>query len=285
MGYGDRKGQTLLMSGHITAVGTSFSEGGSPALEVSGLDAAYRLSLGNSDRQMEKATIADMVSRIAADNGFRARVSGPPGAPRTLVNNFDSDLAYLISLSTQASKDRKFEFYARPSSSGDTLHFGPRDTSAEPIATLTWGVDLLSFTPEVALGKQVSKVVVHASDELTREKIVGTATREASGSDGKSGGDTVKEVTGKEVVHHVREPMKSQEEADERAAALLAEMAQSYVGGSGETFGLPELLPDTWIELAGLGKPFAKTFYVSGAVHEFGATGYRTRFTVERTAL
>ena len=47
----------------------------------------------------------------------------------------------------------------------------------------------------------------------------------------------------------------------------------------------PELLPDTNIALKGLGKQFSKTYYVSKTVHRFDASGYRTRFTVERTAI
>ena len=36
MGYGDRRAAAVLFSGFITDVGTSFAEGGSPELEVSG---------------------------------------------------------------------------------------------------------------------------------------------------------------------------------------------------------------------------------------------------------
>jgi phage protein D len=286
MGYGDRAAQSLLMSGYITSVATGFAEGGSPTLEVSGMDATYRMGLGNQIEQMEQATVQDMVTRIAGENGLRASVAGIRGAPTTLGPNMESDLAYLARLAAEFSTgSEKFEFYARATKTADELYFGPRQMKSEPVATLTWGMDLLGFRPEIALGEQVSKIIVLAWDGVAREKITGVATREPGDSDGKSGGSALKEAIGKEVIFHIRQPVKSQKEADDLAASELAKRAQSYVGGSGETFGLPRLLPDTRVTLAGIGKPFARTFYVSKTVHQFDGSGYRTRFTVERTAL
>lgn len=286
MGYGDRKAQKLLISGYITAVSTGFSEGGSPTLEVSGFDSTHLLSLGNKEWHAEKVTVLDMVSRIASASGLSAQVAGTAGAPATLDSNLQSDLAYLRQLADEFSTtQQKFEFYALPSTSGDKLHFGPRQIKSEPVALLTWGVDLLRFAPVVELGEQVSRVVVLGSDEAAGKKIVGIATREPGGSGGTSGGAALKTAFGKEAVLHLRYPVKTKQEADDRAASELAQRAQSYVGGTGETFGLPELVPDTNVQLKGLGSRFSKTFYVSKAVHRFDTSGYRTNFTVERTAM
>lgn len=286
MGHGDGKAQKLLVSGYITGVGTGFAEGGSPTLKVSGVDSTYLLTLGNRQWHAEQVTVLDMVSKIAAASGLSAQVEGTPGTPATLGSNLQTDLAYLGELAHEFSTtQQKFEFYARATGSGDRLHFRPRQVKSEPVARLTWGVDLLSFDPEITLGEQVSKVVVHGWDEVAGKEIVGTATREPGGSGGTSGGAALKKAFGKEAELHLRHPVKTKQEADDRAASELARRAQSYVAGSGETFGLPDLLPDTTVELRGLGSRFSKTFYVSKTVHRFDASGYRTRFTVERTAM
>jgi phage protein D len=286
MGYGDSKAQKLLISGYITAVATGFSEGGSPTLEVSGVDSTYLLALGNKQWHAEKVTVLDMVSKIASANGMSAQVEGTAGTPATLGSNLQTDLAYLGELASEFSTtQQKFEFYARASTSGDKLHFGPRKVKSDPVATLTWGVELLSFEPEITLGEQVSEVVVHGWDEVAAKEILGKATREPGGSGGTSGGAALKKAFGKDAVLHLRYPVKTKQEADDRAASELARRAQSYVGGGGETFGLPDLLPDTTVKLKGLGSRFSKTFYVSKTVHQFDASGYRTRFTVERTAM
>ena len=76
------------------------------------------------------------------------------------------------------------------------------------------------------------------------------------------GGDIQRRAFGKEAVLELRFPVKSKQEADERAAAELAKRANDLVKGEGETFGFPELLPDTNVALAGLGSKFSTTYYV-----------------------
>src|SRR5205085_7163129 len=78
MGYGDRAGQQLLLSGYITNVGTSFNEGASPDLEVSGQDALYHLTLGTSEHRLESRSVQDAVGQVAIDNGLSLRFAGAP---------------------------------------------------------------------------------------------------------------------------------------------------------------------------------------------------------------
>jgi Bacteriophage probable baseplate hub protein len=285
MGYGDRKAQKPILSGYITAVGTGFAEGGSPTLEVSGVDSTYLLTLGTQKFQSE-LTVEEMVSMIARQSRLRAEVKGVPGTKMLLGPNMQSGLAYLRRLATKfSSASEKFEFYARATPDGDELHFRPRQVQSAPVGTLSWGVDLLSFKPEFSIGEQVSEVKILSWDDVAKKKIVGRATREpAATSGGTSGGAVQKKLFG-DAVLELYHPVRTQQEADDRAASELAQRAQSYVGGTGETFGFPELLPDTNVALEGLGKRFSKTFYVRKTVHRFDASGYRTRFTVERTAL
>lgn len=286
MGYGDKKGQELLMCGYITDIATGFSAGGSPTLEVSGMDSTYLLKLGTKVRQSEKITVQDMVAKIARENGVKATPEGVPGPPMMLGTNMENDLQYLIHLAKKfSSASQKFEFYVRATPSGGELHFRPRQVNSAPVGTLTWGVDLLGFKPQFSIGEQVSKVTVLSWNEQTKKKIVGVATRPPAASGGTSGGELQKKVFGKESVRQLRVPVNTQKEADDRAASELAESAQGFVGGTGETFGFPLLLPDTNIALKGLGSKFSKTFYVSKTVHSCDASGYRTSFTVERTAM
>ena len=65
-------------------------------------------------------------------------------------------------------------------------------------------------------------------------------------------------------------------------SAELAKRTNDLVKGEGETFGFPELLPDTTIALAGLGSKFSTTYYVTKTVHRYDTSGYRTRFSIER---
>ena len=281
MGYGDSKKQVLLMSGFITAVGTGFAEGASPELEVSGTDATYLLTLGTSEHRFENKSVQDAVAEVARQAGMRLVFDGTPPAGITLDNNLQTDLEFIGKMAQNFSTpEKKWEFYARATRSGDQLHFGPRRKDAAPVCELAREIDLLSFKPEANLGNQVAKVEVLGWDEVRKQKILGTATR--PGGQGSSGGDLQRRAFGREAVLQLRYPVKTQAEADQRAAAELATRANNLVKGEGETLGFPDLLPDTNVRLAGLGAQFSQTYYVTKTVHRFDSSGYRTRFSVER---
>jgi phage protein D len=283
MGYGDRSGQSFLLSGYITNVGTSFSEGSSPDLEVSGQDALYRLTLGTSEHRLEKKSVQDAVAKVAADNGFSLRLKGSPPSEVTLDSNHQSDMDFLRKLAANFStREKKWEFFSRADASVDTLHFRPRTMDSEPVGTLKWGADLLSFRPEANLGNQVSRLVVEGWDEVAKKEIVGEARAHGDAiGKAKTAGQIQQSFLSREVVRKLRLPVKSKKEADERAEAELANMIADHLKGDGETFGFPELLPDTRVKLDGLGAKFSRTFYVTKTVHSFNSSGYRTRFSIE----
>jgi phage protein D len=282
MGYGDLAGQQLLLSGYITNVGTSFNEGASPDLEVSGQDSLYRLTLGTSEHRLENKSVQDAVAKVAVDNGFSLRLAGSPPGEVTLDSNLQSDMDFLRSLATNFSTRRqKWEFFSRAGAMVDTLHFRPRSVDAAPVGTLKWGADLLSFRPEANLGNQVSRVIVQGWDEIAKAPIVGEARAHGEGGKPRTAGQIQQSFLSREVVRKLRLPVKSKKEADERAEAELANTISDHLRGDGETFGFPELLPDTRVILAGLGAKFSRTFYVTKAVHSYNSSGYRTRFSIE----
>ena len=282
MGYGDRSGQQLLLSGYITNVGTSFSEGSTPDLEVSGQDALYRLTLGTREHRLEKKSVSDAVSMVALDNGFSLRLSGSPPNEVTLDSNLQSDMDFLRELVAMFStRKQKWEFFSRAGAQVDTLHFRPRSMDGAPVGSLKWGADLLSFRPEANLGNQVARVEVQGWDEVAKVKIVGEARAQGEGGKAKTAGQIQQSFLSREVVRTLRLPVKSKKEADERAEAELAGTIADHLRGEGETFGFPELLPDTRVRLDGLGAKFSRTFYVTKTVHSYNSSGYRTRFSIE----
>ena len=82
---------------------------------------------------------------------------------------------------------------------------------------------------------------------------------------------------------NVRMALRSQEEANTRAKAILDERAQDFVTGDGECIGLPEIVPDINVSLQGIGTRFSKLYYVSEATHKLDSGGYRTTFKVQET--
>jgi phage protein D len=223
MGYGDRTQQALLLAGYITAVGTSFAEGASPDLEVSGQDALYRLTLGTRDHRVEKGSVEDAVAKVAKDNNFTLDFKGTPPSDVTLDSNMQSDMDFLRKVAENFSKPKeKWEFFSRAGEAVDYLYFRPRSVSDPEVGALSWGEDLLSFKPEANLGNQISRVAVHGWNELTKEAILGEARAEREDPNAKTGAEIQNSFLTREVVRELRLPVRTTQEANDRAAAELA---------------------------------------------------------------
>jgi hypothetical protein len=282
LGYGDARSTPTAVRGMITEIATSFPDGGSPELAIAGYDHGFALTIGKSSRSWKEARDSDAVHEIAGFHNLGASIETTRQEHAQIEQNQESDWEFLKKLADR----NHFELYVDESS---TLHFRPPNDKAGAVVRLVYGEGLLSFKPEANLAGQISKVEVYGWDTKNKKAIVGTATAgEESGLSGKSAGqylDAFVRDPSKRPTLRLRQPVFTQAEADSRAKAALNERAKQFLTGEGETIGLPELRPDRNVELASLGAPFSKTYYIQQATHKIDANGYRTRFKVKETGL
>jgi phage protein D len=280
VGYGDASSLPKLITGVITQIATSFSQGGSPELTVSGYDNAFPMMGGKNTRAWTKKRDSEAVEEIA---GFHNLI---PDAPSTkqeedqIEQNQESDLEFINKL----AKRNGCEVYV----TDRTLHFRPPQNQGDGVVTLEWGKGLLSFKPDANLAGQISGVEIYGWDPETKQEIIGRANHgQEPGRDPRreSAGDTVGRVMRERPVLRVRQPVFSMADANSRAQALLKDQAEQFLTGEGETIGLPEVRPDRNITLRGLGRKFSKTYYVHQTTHHFGTDGYLTRFKVKEITL
>jgi phage protein D len=280
LGYGDTARLRPMLRGVVTEIGTSFSAGSSPELSISGSDGLYPLTVGKNTRHWEGKADSVAVEDVAREAGLDSDVRPTRPGVRRIDQNNESDMEFINKL---AERNRS-TFYERDGK----LRFGPRRNDMSAVAELKWGEGLLSFSPEANIARQIAEVRVHGRSDTTGKPIVGIARRgEESGRDTRadSGGDQILKTMAKEPVLNIRTAVKTQEEADARAQAVLEERAQDFVTGNGECVGLPEILPDTNLTIDGLGRAFSKTYYVTEATHKIDGSGYRTTFKVQETSI
>ncbi|HET9371415.1 MAG TPA: hypothetical protein VFO19_14245, partial [Vicinamibacterales bacterium] len=160
---------------------------------------------------------------------------------------------------------------------------------------LVWGRGLMSFSPEINLSEQVTAVEVYGWNVQAKERIVGRARKgdepgrdrtRASGTPRISGAEALKKISkNDEGVLRVREPVFSQQQADQTARAILKRRSEGFVGGRGDSIGIPDIKPNANVSLKGLGDLFSTTFYVHQATHTIDSSGYRTSFDVKDTTI
>lgn len=269
-----------LLSGIVTEIGTSFSEGGIPELTVSGYDDLYPLTTGKNTRHWEQVRDSDAVAELVASTGLRTSIKPTHPTKERIDQSQEPDFAFLVKLAERNGAT----FYVR----GGEFYFGPRNNDKREAFALPWGKGLLSFSPEANLARQVQAVEVHGRSVESGEAIVGRASsgRQAAQDPGsESGSDTVARALNNQPTMRVRAAVHTQAEADARAQAILEEREQEFVTGSGESIGLPDIVPDINIALKGIGRTFSKTYYVDSAKHKVDGSGYRTSFSVKETSI
>jgi phage protein D len=280
MGYQDGKELPLMLRGKITAVQTSFPASGLPQINVSGYDLSYCMTKGKKSRNWTSKTDSYVVSRVVREYGLTPRVKDTQVEQPKIEQSQESDWQFLEKLADRNG----YEIHVFD----QDLFFEPPANDKSAVLSLEWGKGLLSFTPEINIAEQISKVEVRGWDVKSKKEIVGTAViGEEPGRDAnrRSGAEVVKAVCRDQGELKIRVPVFSQQEANRRAETILKKRSELFVQGSGESIGLPEIRANTNIELLGMGKPFSKTYYVEQSTHTINTSGYRTTFKVKDTTI
>jgi len=287
MGYADDL--RFMASGIISTLTPKFSESGPPTLGVTGLDAMLKLRdrkpVGSDAKKFVDMADWQIAQVVAARNHLDVKVTQKgPQQPLVVQKNQD-DAQFLM----ERAKRIDFDCYVRidADTGRDTLYFtsptDARDSTATRVYVFEWGKSLINFNPQIKLGRQVSKVTVRGWDPRTKSPITYTAGRDDLPKAG-GGGDSGPELAGTRLADKqdvvVNQPVATMQEARELALSLLRERAYSYLTGSGQVIGLPDLRPGDNVELQGLGKRFSGEYYVTKVEHTLGNSGYLTNFEV-----
>ena len=145
---------------------------------------------------------------------------------------------------------------------------------------------LISFSPQLTLAKQVSKVTVRGWDPTTKTSIVQSASPgdlPAGAAGGKSGPALAATNFPNKQDVVVDCPVTSVQEAKALAVSLLRERAYEFITGSGQVIGVPDLRPGFNVRLSGLGQRFTQDYYVTKVEHTLGGSGYTTSFEARST--
>lgn len=245
--------------GTIAAVKSDYPAGGTPTIQVSGFDPLKEMMNGQHDRSWEDKSLSDIVDELATEYFKTTEIDETGLTVTKITQDQESDYEFIIK---KIAEPYGFEVFARR----DTFYFKTRDPTkrpTEPSLRLRYGESLSSFSPEVNQGSQVQTVEVHHWDPDTKSKIVGKAS--------------VENGSGTRIL---RSPVADTEEAEKRAWGELNRISQAFVGGTGETLGLPELRAGVFVGIDGVGERFSTNYFVTQASHSLGGSGYTTSFQV-----
>lgn len=197
------------------------------------------------------------------------------------------------------------------------LHFEPSRSVVAPKdpLPLTWGTDLIEFTPKFKVWEQLTEVTVAGTRHGTRRRHsykIGATDKEVTKDlhddpdytiPGPRGPTPVKLVAAGEIRarYFAKEvngatpvpPNPSAISASNldpdriklQAIAQLRKSMRDVLTADGATIGRPGLRPGIHVKIGGLYPPFDGLYYVTQTVHTFDANGYRTQFSLRRPGM
>jgi phage protein D len=275
MGYTDKL--ITIFNGIITKVNFSYPSDSNPTITVTGMDITFLMMIGNNSITWQKKKYSDVVKEIAAKYTSDMKVDDTAQVIDAISQNSKHDFEFLTNL----AKDMNYDFFVV----GKTLYFRKPLKDMAPVVTLTWGKNLRSFSTEMNLSSQVSKVVVRGWEPKTQKVIVATADKVFKlGSNSKTGSDIMKTL-GADTTKYIQSNVSSMKEAQDQADAALNKRAMEFISGDGESIGIPEIRAGRYIKLPGVGEIFNEPLYLTSVVHKINASGYLTSFKVRGNAI
>jgi len=282
LGYANspERAKEPAIAGVITDLEPDFPSRGNPSLKVSGYDHSFRLQMSAS-RDVKtfdnEGDCSDIVKKIAKKHNLGEGEIEPAFKPpeTTALDDEASDYQFLDGL----AKSVGYEFFVR----GKKLYFRkPRDQARES-RSLKWGLEIISFRPNLNAAKAIGKVTVRGHNPSDpSEPIVGVATSlDQNFKEAKARG-AAEFVKSKRELEITSRSVSNAEEAKAMAKGWLVRSNNSLIEGTCECLGIPEIRAGTNIMIEGVGKRFSGKYYLKSARHSIGEGGYTLTLTVRR---
>jgi phage protein D len=276
-----------MLNGEITSLRPSFPAGAASTLAVSGLNVLHRFRTQQESRTYVDLTDSQIAEQIAQRLKVRIDTVSSPEEPRFtfLIQDNQYDLIFLMERARRAGYDIVVEERVSGSTAETVLVYRPSTTVHHPTYRLTYGKSLIEFQPELTTANQVGKVTVRGWDEVRKQPILYTATREelAVKGVGPRGGQTAIDKSIEQKAEIVAtKPVESEAEARKLAKEILTGIAKEMVKATGSVPGLPDVRSGTVLHIDGVGERFSGRYFVVSTTHSIGDSGYTTQFECRR---
>lgn len=266
-------------------------EGHLPYIEVSAMDIKGIMMGGSYASQCTTDHYSGAVKEIFNRTAYQNLKSGggytdcrvdetadkKTGGDKNKVSDYtvemvsESDYDFVV----KAAKKFNFEFFV----DRGRIYFRKAKSNTTTLMTIGSGKGLRKFNVGYSLTGLVATVEARAMD-AGQGKIITAKEKYPEAGKSISTGNQAKKLLGDGTKVYIDPTIKSQSQAEARAAALKEQMSYRLGNLEGTCVGLPDLVPGRFIKLSGLGGPTENRFYLTEVVHDFDdQRGFETRIT------
>ncbi|MBL0386231.1 hypothetical protein JJB07_06140 [Tumebacillus sp. ITR2] len=269
---------TRIMYGLVDSIEVKFSSSGE-AVSLSGRNMVAVFLDNKINEKFPNLTSSQIAEMLAEKHGLKPRVA----QTYTTVGTYANDESAEMSNDSQAEWDLLTSLAEQEGFIvcvlDDFLYFGPlenllHDQLAQDPMAYTWGQNVLelSITRNPHAAKNLT-IDVHSYNASQSQHVSASAKRDFPGAD-----STYQE-------RHFLAGL-TQEQAQQRAQALVDQLAEMELVGSVTVTGDTQLRVGTRIALYGVGQVLSDFYYIRKASHTFSQTeGYRTNLSISTRLL
>ena len=224
-------------------------------------DKSYRLHIGRQSRYFTDSTDSEALEEILNGYELEVDVESTEVSHRHLVQYHSSDWDFIVS---RSELNGKLVFV-----DDGKITIAQLDFSLEPVATLTYGANLLNLDATLDATDQAETIICTAWDLANQENLEVEAIPAQIEEAGNIATSDLSGLVSEDNQHYQHTGHRSSEELQAWANAQKLKNSLAKMQGTLTCQGLPQVKPGNIIELAGVGDRFNGKVFVSGVRHEF----------------
>lgn len=257
-GYGILPAESLF-SGIVVKQAIEANEDGKFSLIVTCKHAAVKMTINKKDAVFMNQTDSDIMSAVASPYGLSASVEATTGINELVFQKFSTDWDFLLSRAA-------FNGYI-VTLLNDQITVGPPLVSGTAVLLVAFGQSINSFHAELNAERQAPSLTAAAWDPQTQTMLSSTATEPSLNTQGVPAPRQLASVLQQTPLELVTNSPLTQAELQTWANSSLLRMRLQAVRGRVSFMGNASVLPNTLIELSGVGSRFDGNAYVTAVTH------------------
>ncbi|HEY8918603.1 MAG TPA: type VI secretion system tip protein VgrG [Chitinophaga sp.] len=258
-GYGLVAG-TQIFTGIIVKQSIQANESGAFSLTVTCKHSAVKMTINKKDAVFANQTDSAIMSTLAGNSGLSATVTATTDVNELMFQKFATDWDFLLARA-------EFNGYL-VSLTDDQIVVGPPQVSGTAVLLVAFGESINSFHAELNAERQPASLSASAWDPQTLALLESSATEPTLNEQGNPTPKAMGSLLQDTPLQLVANTPLTQAELKTWADSTLLRLRLQAVRGRVSFMGNASVLPNTLIELSGVGTRFDGNAYVTAVTHE-----------------
>jgi Rhs element Vgr protein len=257
-GYGVLPAQNIF-TGIVVKQAIQANEDGTFSLIVTCKHTAVKMTISKKDAVFMLQTDSAIMTSVLGLNGLAGSVTATTDINELVFQKFATDWDFLLARA-------EFNGYVVTLSDEQVL-VGPPLVSGSAVLLVAFGQSIKSFHAELSAERQVASLTAAAWDPQSQMMLSSTATEPSLNAQGIPAPSALGSVLQQGPLQMVTNSPLSQAELQTWANSALLRMRLQAVRGRVSFMGNAAVLPNTLIELSGVGSRFDGMAYVTAVTH------------------